>query len=120
LRQSNRRPSFYDALARRNEAQIAYFRKPSIMTREALKPRHGGRLGAPTPDAFKARGVIFLTPEARFSHLLALPEGSNLGHALNQAMDDIENNNPDLADALPKNYGCLFKSSNGGGVWARS
>jgi type I restriction enzyme M protein len=72
-----------------------------------LKPRPGSRLGASTPDAFKARGVIFLAPEARFSHLLALPEGSNLGRALNQAMDDIENNNPDLADALPKNYGAV-------------
>jgi type I restriction enzyme M protein len=72
-----------------------------------LKPRAGSRLGAPTPDAFKARGVIYLTPEARFSHLLALPEGSNLGRALNQAMDDIEKHNPDLADALPKNYGAL-------------
>ena len=26
-----------------------------------LKPRPGSRLGTPTPDAFKARGVIFLT-----------------------------------------------------------
>ncbi len=29
--------AFHDALARRNEAQIAYLRKPSIMTREALE-----------------------------------------------------------------------------------
>jgi type I restriction enzyme M protein len=72
-----------------------------------LQPRAGSRLGAPTPDAFKARGVIYLTPEARFSHHLALPEGSNLGRALNQAMDDIEKHNPDLADALPKNYGAV-------------
>jgi type I restriction enzyme M protein len=72
-----------------------------------LKPRPSSRLGAPTPDAFKARGIIFLTPEARFSHLLALPEGSNLGRALNKAMDEIENHNPDLADALPKNYGAV-------------
>ena len=36
---------------------------------KALQPRPGSRLGAPTPDAFKARGVIYLTPEARFSHL---------------------------------------------------
>jgi type I restriction enzyme M protein len=68
-----------------------------------LKPR----LGAPTPDAFKARGVIYLTREARFSHLLALPEGSNLGRALNKAMDDIERHNANLADALPKNYGAV-------------
>jgi type I restriction enzyme M protein len=72
-----------------------------------LQPRPGSRLGAPTPDAFKARGVIYLTPDARFSHLLKLPEGSNLGRALNAAMDDIERLNPDLADALPKNYGAV-------------
>ena len=72
-----------------------------------LQPRPGSRLGAPTPDAFKARGIVYLTPEARFSHLLALPEGSNLGRALNSAMDDIERHNPDLADALPKNYGAV-------------
>lgn len=72
-----------------------------------LKPKPGSRMGAPGPDAFKARGVIYLTPEARFSHLLALPERSNLGRALNQAMEDIEKHNPDLADALPKNYGAV-------------
>lgn len=72
-----------------------------------LKPKPGSRMGAPGPDAFKARGVIYLTPEARFSHLLVLPEGSNLGRALNQAMEDIEKHNPDLADALPKNYGAV-------------
>jgi type I restriction enzyme M protein len=76
-------------------------------TEKQLQPRAGSRLGAPTPDAFKARGVIYLTPEARFSHLLALPEGSNLGRALNKAMEDIEKHNPDLADALPKNYGAV-------------
>jgi len=72
-----------------------------------LQPRPGSRLGAPGPDAFKARGIIYLTPEARFSHLLALPEGANLGQAMNQAMEDIEKHNPDLADALPKNYGAV-------------
>ena len=72
-----------------------------------LQPRPGSRLGAPTPDAFKARGVTYLTPEARFSHLLKLPEGANLGRALNAAMEDIERSNPDLADALPKNYGAV-------------
>jgi hypothetical protein len=29
--------AFHDALARRNEAQIAYLREPSIMTREAFE-----------------------------------------------------------------------------------
>jgi hypothetical protein len=52
-------------------------------------------------------GVVYLTPDVRFSHLLALQEGANLGRALNQAMEDIEKHNPDLADALPKNYGAM-------------
>ncbi|MER9233981.1 type I restriction-modification system subunit M [Mesorhizobium sp. M0622] len=72
-----------------------------------LKPREGSRLGPPGPDAYKARNVIYLSPEARFSHLLKLPDGSNLGRALNHAMEDIERHNADLADALPKNYGAV-------------
>jgi type I restriction enzyme M protein len=70
---------------------------------KALKPKPGSRL-TPGPDAFKARGVLYLTPEARFSRLRDLPEGSKIGRALNQAMADIEAANPEVADALPKNY----------------
>jgi len=65
---------------------------------KALQPKPGSRMGAPGPDAFKAQGAIYLTPEARFPHLLALPEGANLGRALNDAMEDIEKHNPDLRD----------------------
>lgn len=70
---------------------------------KALKPKPGSRL-TPGPDAFKARGVIYLKPDARFSYLRDLPEGANLGRALNGAMQDIEKANPELADTLPKNY----------------
>jgi type I restriction enzyme M protein len=70
---------------------------------KTLKPKPGSRL-TPGPDAYKARGVIFLTPKARFSHLRDLPEGANLGKALNDAMGDIETANPELADTLPWNY----------------
>jgi type I restriction enzyme M protein len=69
----------------------------------ALKPRPGSRL-IPGPDAFKARGVLYLTPEARFSYLRDLAEGANLGRELNNAMTQIETSNPELADTLPKNY----------------
>jgi len=68
-----------------------------------LKLKPGSRL-TPGPDAYKAKGVLFLTPEARFFHLRDLPEGANIGRALNQAMNDIEAVNPEVADALPKNY----------------
>src|SRR5487761_246724 len=70
---------------------------------KALKPKPGSRL-KPDADAFKARGVIYLPPEARFSYLRDLPEGANLGRALNDAMTDIEKTNPELLDTLPKNY----------------
>ena len=66
-------------------------------------PRAGSRI-KPGPDDYKAEGAIYLTPEARFSYLLRLPEDANLGRALSNAMRDIEEHNPNLADVLPKNY----------------
>ena len=68
-----------------------------------LAPREGSRI-KPGPEAYKAEGAIFLPPEARFSFLLALPEGSNLGRALTTAMREIETKNPELVDVLPKTY----------------
>ncbi|MGQ7794422.1 type I restriction-modification system subunit M [Faunimonas sp. B44] len=53
---------------------------------------------------YVAKGVIFLRPEARFSHLQSLPSAENIGQAINAAMDAIEDENDDLAGALPKNY----------------
>lgn len=68
-----------------------------------LSPREGSRIRH-GPEAYKAEGAIYLPPEARFSFLLALPEGSNLGRALTTAMREIEAKNPELADVLPKTY----------------
>ena len=56
---------------------------------------------------FHAAGVVYLPDEARFSHLLSLPEGANVGQAVNDAMRAIEKENPDLADVLPKSYHIL-------------
>ena len=68
-----------------------------------ITPREGSRI-RPGPEAYKAEGAIFLPPEARFSFLLTLPEGSNIGRALTTAMREIEAKNPELNDVLPKNY----------------
>ena len=59
------------------------------------------------PADYHAKGVIFLPEQARFGHLLQLPEGSELGKAVNDAMKAIEKENPDLADVLPKSYQIL-------------
>ena len=74
--------------------------------KEELQPQAGSRrrIG---PTDFHAAGVVYLPDEARFSHLLSLPEGANVGQAVNEAMRAIEKENPDLADVLPKNYHIL-------------
>lgn len=63
----------------------------------------GSRREIGKPD-YHARGVLFLPAEARFSYLLDLPEGENLGKAVNDAMKLIEEENPELRDVLPKSY----------------
>ncbi|MBI5518599.1 MAG: SAM-dependent DNA methyltransferase, partial [Desulfovibrio sp.] len=56
-------------------------------------------------EDYQAEGVIFLRPQARFSQLLKLPEGQDLGKAINEAMKAVEDENADLAGALPRSYG---------------
>ncbi len=56
------------------------------------------------PDDYKARGVLFLREDARFQYLLDLPEGADVGGAINHAMKVIEEDNRELADVLPKTY----------------
>jgi type I restriction enzyme M protein len=58
-------------------------------------------------DDYQRRGVMFLPPEARFSNLLALPEGADVGKAINDAMRAIEAENEELKDVLPKTYNRL-------------
>lgn len=56
------------------------------------------------PADYQAKGVIYLPEKARFSTLNQLPEGTNIGAAINEAMRAIEAENPDLKDVLPKTY----------------
>ena len=56
------------------------------------------------PADYQARGVLYLPEAARFSTLIALPEGANIGAAINEARRAIEAENPDLKDVLPKAY----------------
>ena len=48
--------------------------------------------------------MIYLTPNARYERLLGLPEGTNVGQAINESMADIEKHNPQLAGVLPRTY----------------
>ena len=53
---------------------------------------------------FQAKGVLYLPEKARYTYLLNLPEGENIGKAVNEAMETIEAENPELTDILPKTY----------------
>ena len=70
--------------------------------------RRGSRVDEPA--AYHADGVLYLAPEARFEHLLALPEASDVGAKINAAMREIERHNPQLAGVLPKTFN-LFTST---------
>ncbi|MDX6379459.1 MAG: type restriction enzyme protein [Rubrobacteraceae bacterium] len=65
-----------------------------------------GRRGIGKAD-YQARGVMYLPEEARFSNLLKLPEGANIGMAVNDAMRAVERENEELKDVLPKTYNRL-------------
>jgi len=53
---------------------------------------------------YQAAGVMYLPDEARFSYILNLPEGADIGRAINEAMKAIERENEDLKGVLPKTY----------------
>lgn len=63
------------------------------------------------PSEYQAQRIVYLTETARFSYLLSLPEGSDLGRAVNEAMRLIEENNPELAGVMPRTYTALNSST---------
>lgn len=67
----------------------------------------GRRRSAGGKERYQAMGVLYLPEAARFGNLLELPEGENIGQAINDAMRAIEVENPDLKDVLPKTYNRL-------------
>jgi type I restriction enzyme M protein len=58
----------------------------------------------PGPDDYKAKGVLYLSPEARWDYLKAHTEGDDVGAAINKAMTLIEDHNEDLKGILPKTF----------------
>ena len=73
---------------------------------EVLEGKGSGRRRIGPAD-YHAQGVLYLHEPARFDHLLNLPEGADLGKAVNDAMRAIENANPDLKGVLPRAYSSL-------------
>jgi type I restriction enzyme M protein len=71
---------------------------------EARLAKRARRRGAPSKDDYLEEGVVYLPPEARYQRLLDLPEGADIGKAINEAMKLVEAENPYLKDVLPKTF----------------
>jgi type I restriction enzyme M protein len=89
-------------------AEVRFAIQRAKLDKTSASSRRGSRLE--DPGAYHADGVLYLTPDARFDHLLALPEAADVGQAVNGAMRDIEKHNVQLAGVLPKTYN-LFTST---------
>lgn len=73
--------------------------------KEQLETQHGGSSRRTIGKAdYQAQGVIYLPENARYSHLLQLPEGADLAGAVSDAMQAIENENHELRGILPRDY----------------
>lgn len=68
-----------------------------------LSDKSSGRRKIGKTD-YQAVGIMFLPDESRFSYLLNLPEGADIGKAINEAMKAIERENEDLKGVLPKTF----------------
>jgi len=88
-------------------AEARFLALRATLEKEGASSRRGSRVDDPT--AYHAAGVLYLSPEARFEHLLDLPEAADIGAKVNAAMRDIEKQNPQLAGVLPKSFN-LFTS----------
>jgi len=83
-------------------AEVRFTARRSELEKATFSSRRASRVDE--PSAYHAEGVLYLSPNARFDYLLALPEGEAVGKAVSDAMRDIEKNNPSLSGVLPKTY----------------
>lgn len=78
--------------------------KLRIEKRLSVSPKDHGRAVKLTKDDFTSEGSLFLQEESRYDYLANIPESKDIAAAVNQAMQLIENDYPDMEGILPKNY----------------
>jgi len=83
-------------------AEVRFNKRRAELKKSEVSSRRGSRVDDPT--AYHAESVLYLSEKARFDTLLNLPEGADVGKAVNEAMTDIEKQNPQLAGVLPRTY----------------
>ena len=71
------------------------------------RPVRNGRVLPVEADDFKTKSAIYLPEKARYDYLLNLPDNTDMGQAINLAMELIEEQSAQLKGVLPKNYNIL-------------
>jgi len=83
-------------------AEARFEKRRAELEASATSSRRGSRVY--DMRAYHAEGVLYLVESALYGYLLNLPEGADIGGAINTAMRDIERDNVALAGVLPKTY----------------
>lgn len=76
---------------------------------DAFEAKHSALLAedpqaAEDKDEYLAHNVFWVPKQARWSHLKANAKQSTIGTLIDEAMRDIEKDNPSLKHVLPKDY----------------
>ncbi|MCH4184483.1 MAG: type I restriction-modification system subunit M [Eggerthellaceae bacterium] len=79
------------------------FNKVDAQIQEKRAKTTGRQIPVEASD-YAQRGAMFIPEKARYDYLVSLPEGSQVGLAVNQAMEEIEKATPTLAGVLPRGY----------------
>jgi len=83
-------------------ADVRFAAQRKKLEKAGASSRRGSRVD--DPAAYHADNGLYLPPDARFDHLLTLPEAANVGARVNEAMREIEKHNEQLKGVLPKTY----------------
>lgn len=89
---------------------LAYAENRFEAVRGEVEAKASARNPATIAD-FKAKSVLYVPPASRLSHLVNLPEGEDIGKAVDEAIKGIEAANPELKDILPRGYQKLERST---------
>lgn len=71
---------------------------------EAERATITGRKPPKQAADYSVKGAMFIPEEARYDYLLNVPDGADIGKAVNEAMASIAAINPSLAGVLPDTY----------------
>jgi type I restriction enzyme M protein len=83
-------------------AEVRFMVRRAELEKTSASSRRGSKVD--DPASYIEQNVLYLPAGARFAELLQLPEGTDIGKALNEAMKAIERDNPHMAGVLPKGY----------------